>query len=114
MAHQNILKTFDDLYETVKGDKEDFINEDQFRKIINDLVDIGFICTGEVNDFTIYSAKNDVSDEKIRLIDAQYPSILIPQEGDFLKKNYFFTSFCANLSNCFCFRSLSFCASSNN
>ena len=78
MAHQTILKSFVDLYETVKGDKEDFINEDQFLKIIDELVDIGFICTGEVNDFTIYSAKNDLKwEDFVHIDDCIKKSILL-------------------------------------
>ena len=57
MTHQNILKTFVDLYEGVKGDNDDFIDEDVFAKKIEELIEIGFICTGAVNDCTIYSSK---------------------------------------------------------
>jgi hypothetical protein len=58
MSYRNILKTLNDLYESVRDDKEDFIDEDAFEKKVDELVDIGLIRTGVVNDFNIYSAKN--------------------------------------------------------
>ena len=58
MSHHNILKTFDDLYDGVRAEKDDFIDEEPFSKKVEELVEIGFIRTGVVNDITIYSAKN--------------------------------------------------------
>lgn len=58
MSHHNILKTLDDLYDGVRGEKEDFIDEETFSKMVDELVEIGFIRTGVVNDTTIYFAKN--------------------------------------------------------
>ena len=58
MSHQHILKTFDDLYEGARGEKDEFIGEEAFTRKIEELVDIGYIYTGAVNDFTVYSAKN--------------------------------------------------------
>ena len=69
MSHQTILKTFDDLYDGVRGDKDDFINEEIFTKKVDELVDIGFIYTGVVNDFTIYSARNGLKWEDFVDID---------------------------------------------
>ena len=58
MLHHNIFKTFNNLYDAVRGDKDEFISEDGFRNKIDELVDIGFIRTGPVDDFTVYQAKN--------------------------------------------------------
>ena len=58
MSHRNVLKTFSDLYDGVRGDREDFIDEETFSKKVEELVDIEYVRTGVVNDFTIYSAKN--------------------------------------------------------
>jgi hypothetical protein len=78
MSHQNVLKTFDDLYDGVKGDKDNFIDEDTFTKKIEELVDIGFICTGVVNDFTIYSARNELKwEDFVDIVDNIKKSILL-------------------------------------
>jgi hypothetical protein len=58
MSHHNVLKTFDNLYDAVRGDKDEFIDEEAFTKKVDELVDIGFIRTGPVDDFTVYQAKN--------------------------------------------------------
>ena len=58
MLHHNIFKTFNNLYDAVRGDKDEFISEDGFTNKIEELVDIGFIRTGPVDDFTVYQAKN--------------------------------------------------------
>lgn len=58
MSHHNIFKTFNNLYDAVRGDNDDFISEDAFINKIDELVDIGFIRTGPVDDFTVYQAKN--------------------------------------------------------
>lgn len=78
MSHQNIHKTLDDLYESIKGDNDDFINEDIFARKIEELVDIGFICTGVVNDITIYSSKNGLKwDDFVHIDDCIKKSILL-------------------------------------
>jgi hypothetical protein len=69
MSHQNVLKTFDDLYDGVRGEQDDFINEDTFMKKVDELVDIEFIYTGAVNDFTVYSARNGLKWEDFVDID---------------------------------------------
>lgn len=58
MTHHNIFKTFNNLYDAVRGDNDDFINEEAFIKKVDELVDVGFIRTGPVDDFTVYQAKN--------------------------------------------------------
>jgi hypothetical protein len=57
MTHQNIHSTFYDLYDYIKGDNDDFINEPAFMQKIEELVDIGLMETGELHDCTIYSAR---------------------------------------------------------
>ena len=56
--NRKVHHTFDGLYDRVRGDKEDFINEDAFRTKVDELVDIGFIETSILDDLTIYSAKH--------------------------------------------------------
>ena len=58
MGHNNIFKTFNNLYDAVRGDKDDFIDEISFERKVDELVDIGFIRNGPVDDFTVYQAKN--------------------------------------------------------
>jgi len=58
MSHKNIFKTFNNLYDAVRGDKDDFMDESSFERKVDELVDIGFIETGPVDDFTVYKAKN--------------------------------------------------------
>jgi len=69
MSHQNVLKIFDDLYDGARGDKDDFINEEAFTKKVEELIDIGFINTGVINDTTIYSARNELKWEDFVHID---------------------------------------------
>jgi len=57
MSYNNIFKTFNNLYDSVRGDNDDFMDELLFERKIDDLVDIGFIRTGPVDDFTVYQAK---------------------------------------------------------
>ena len=55
--NRTILKTIIDLYDGVKEDKDEFIDEEQFNRKIEELVDLEFITTAVVNDNTIYRAK---------------------------------------------------------
>lgn len=57
LHNRTILKTFIDLYDGVKEDKDEFIDEEEFNRKIEALVDTEFITTAMVNDNTIYSAK---------------------------------------------------------
>ena len=56
--NRKVHHTFDGLYDRVRGDKDDFINEDAFRTKVDELVDICFIETSILDDLTIYSAKH--------------------------------------------------------
>jgi hypothetical protein len=58
MTNRTVLKSFNDLYDGVRGDKDEFIDEEIFTKKLDELNDVGFIRTGVVNDLPIYSAKN--------------------------------------------------------
>ena len=53
----HIVDSFNGLYDKVRGDKEDFLDEDTFRLVVDELVDIGFIQTSVYNVFTLYSAR---------------------------------------------------------
>ena len=65
MPHQNILKNFDDLYDGVRGDNDNFMNEDEFNIEVQYLINDGYIRTGVVNDNTIYSARDGLKWENI-------------------------------------------------
>jgi hypothetical protein len=52
-----IHNTFDGLYDKVRGDNEEFINEDEFQSKVDELVDTNFIHTSLLDDFTLYSAR---------------------------------------------------------
>ena len=52
-----IHNTFDGLYDKVRGDNDEFISEDEFRSIVDELVDANFINTSILDDFTLYSAR---------------------------------------------------------
>lgn len=61
MAHTVLRKiwlTFLNLFDGVKGDKEDFIDEDSFEIKLNELVVDGFIYAGPLDDITIYQARD--------------------------------------------------------
>ena len=57
MVSRKVHSTYDGLYDRVKGDKDDFIAEDIFRSKVDELVDIEYIETSTLDDFTLYSAK---------------------------------------------------------
>ena len=57
MAH-TVLRTFLNLLDGVRGDKEGFIDEESFEIKLNELVDNGFIIAGPLDDITVYQAKN--------------------------------------------------------
>jgi hypothetical protein len=52
-----IHNTFDGLYDKVRGDKEEFISEDQFQEKVDELVDTDFIQTSLLDDSTLYSSR---------------------------------------------------------
>ena len=61
MAHTVLRKiwlTFLNLFDGVKGDKEDFIDEDSFEIKLNELVVDGFIYAGPLDDITVYQARD--------------------------------------------------------
>jgi hypothetical protein len=57
MQNSRVLSTPDILYDRVRGDNDDFIDETLFRIKLDELVDIGFIETSVCDDQTYYSAK---------------------------------------------------------
>jgi len=75
---RTIMKTIHELYESVQGDQEDFMNEDTFSNNVEELVDIGMIRTGVVNDFTVYYARQGLLwTEFVHLVDPVKKSILL-------------------------------------
>lgn len=74
MAHKTHT-TFDSLYDKVRGDNDDFVDEDQFQSIVDGLVDIGYIETSMLDDVKLYSAKSGLKWADIVDID------------DYIKKN---------------------------
>jgi len=78
MSHYSILKTFNDLYDEVKDDREDFIDEDTFIKKIEELIDTGDIRTGVLNDSTVYFAKHGLKwTDFVHIDDSVKKSILL-------------------------------------
>jgi hypothetical protein len=78
MSNSKVHCTYDGLYDRVRGDKEDFIDDDSFRSHVNELVDIGFIETGVVDDFTLYSAKHGLKwSDFVHIDDSIKKSILL-------------------------------------
>lgn len=78
MAYRTILKTIRDLYEGVQGDQEGFMNEEAFSNKVDELVEIGLIRTGVVNDFTVYYARQGLLwNDFVHLVDPIKKSILL-------------------------------------
>jgi hypothetical protein len=77
MAH-TVLRTFLNLLDGVRGDKEDFIDEDSFEIKLNELVDNGFIIAGPLDDITVYQAKNGLKwADFVHIQDSIQKSILL-------------------------------------
>jgi hypothetical protein len=57
MSNDEIISTFDSLYDRVKADKEDFMDEDTFRNVLGDLIEIDLLRTMVMDDFRLYRAK---------------------------------------------------------
>lgn len=55
-----ICHTVSNLYDRVRGDKEDFIDENEFENKVNDLRTIGFIEVHVMDDINIYSARQNL------------------------------------------------------
>ena len=79
MAHNAILKTFDDLYDAVSGDNEDIIDEAGLMTHIDELIDIGIVRTGVVNDVPIYLAPDGFKWESIHSIDDPIKRLILLQ-----------------------------------
>lgn len=70
----------DGLYDRVRGDDDDFMDEEAFMKKVDELVDCGLIETSTVEeDYTIYSAKHGLTwwSDFIKIDDAVKISILL-------------------------------------
>jgi hypothetical protein len=52
------LLTFSNLYDAVRGDKDDFIDEGCFENKLNELIDFGFIRADPLDDITVYQQNN--------------------------------------------------------
>ena len=55
--NSRIHSTYDNLYDTIKGDRDDFITEEDFCSKLDELIDIGLIETSLLDDYIIYSAR---------------------------------------------------------
>lgn len=55
--YNRVFHSYDGLYDRVRGDKEEFIDDILFREHIDDLVTIGYIETSTLDDLSLYSAK---------------------------------------------------------
>jgi len=77
--NRKIFQTYDGLYDQVRGEKDDFMDEDSFRIKVDELVEDGYIETGILDDLTIYSAKHGLKwwSDFVQLGDAVKKSILL-------------------------------------
>jgi hypothetical protein len=57
MSNSKVHSTFDSLYDKVKGDNDDFIEEEVFQNFVDELVEIGYMETSMLEDDVLYSAK---------------------------------------------------------
>ena len=57
MSNSKIHSTYDGLYDEVRDDREEFIDDAAFRLKVDELIKIGFIETSLLDDVTLYSAK---------------------------------------------------------
>ena len=57
MANPSTLSTYEELYDNVMGDKEEFIDDAPFRRKVDELIDIEYIETRIFEDRTVYSAR---------------------------------------------------------
>lgn len=78
MANNKVISTFDNLYDRVRCDREDFMDEDAFRSKLSDIIDIGFIETSSLDDIILYSAKHNLKwGEFVHIDDPVKKSILL-------------------------------------
>ena len=78
-SYRKVHQTYDGLYDNVRGDKEDFMDEDSFRIKVEELVEDGYIETSILDDLTIYSAKHGLKwwSDFVQIDDAVKKSILL-------------------------------------
>jgi hypothetical protein len=77
-SNSRICSTFDNLYDRIRGDREDFPDEDVFRNKVTNLRDIGLIETGVMDDFVVYSARHGLRwSEFVNIDDPIKKSILL-------------------------------------
>jgi hypothetical protein len=57
MATNRVNDTFDSLYDKVRGDNDDFMDENAFKSKIDELIEIDLIETSTLDDSLLYSAK---------------------------------------------------------
>jgi len=58
MSYSKIHSTYYGLYDNIIGDKENLINEDDFRLKVDELILMGYIETSILDDETLYSSKS--------------------------------------------------------
>ena len=56
-ANTKVHSTFDSLYDKVRGDNDDFIDEDAFQTKVDELVDTGYMETSMLDDTVLYSTR---------------------------------------------------------
>ena len=57
---KNILESFGNLYDKVKGDNDDFPDEDTFLRKVEELEEVGYIRSNTAGDIILYSSKEDL------------------------------------------------------
>ena len=58
MQNPKIQHSFDDLYDSIRGEKEEFIDEEAFTSKVAELIGGGYIETSLFEDVLLYSAKS--------------------------------------------------------
>jgi len=57
MSNNRVNDTFDSLYDKVRGDNDDFMDENSFKSKLDELIEIDLIETSTLDDSLLYSAK---------------------------------------------------------
>ena len=78
MATNRVNDTFDSLYDKVRGDNDDFMDENAFKSKIDELIEIDLIETSTLDDSLLYSAKQGLEwADFVEIDDSVKKSILL-------------------------------------
>ena len=57
MSNNRVNDTFESLYDKVRGDNDDFMDENAFKSKLDELIEIDLIETSTLDDSLLYSAR---------------------------------------------------------